>query len=99
MLGFLLIGAFAVYYLMPQPITGPSSQPQPPSEDEFRQFLLDSSGLSADQKALYYNADGSLKSVAEADAITEGLNLNGQTPTDIPKNGVVGTYDVPTNSH
>lgn len=25
MLGFLLIGAFAIYYLMPKPITGPSS--------------------------------------------------------------------------
>lgn len=27
MLGYLLIGAFAFYYLMPKPVTGPSSEP------------------------------------------------------------------------
>lgn len=55
MLGYLVIAAFAIYYLMPKPITGPSSDPQPSSE------------------------------VSPA--------------SDIPKNGKVDTYNVPTNSH
>lgn len=85
MLGYLVVAAFAIYYLMPKPITGPSSviPPVPVSNPKTPQQLMD----EASQKAQDY-----LAAQAENSSV-------GSSQATIPKNGVVDLFAVPANSH